>query len=416
MTGPFELTLSRDVPAAATNRDQCVAFAAAERAERDNLFSDAVTRYLNHRRTYPSSTLAPFVHQYLKRTYSTWAGMLRRAGEHTKGIEVYRALLTETGVEPDAERVREDLAQTHLELAAEARDQLPTAEPEARVTRARTAVDALLVVRRELGDTTAAQTVPQAVVDTYTAANSLFTEQRFCDALPVLDYFVTVPDADTAGVVGAANADRAVAMLECGLAAYRGGDFRTAIDRLTAMATAYPEHPGTAQARSAVIAANVALFKEGTPPVLPAPLGDNAPGSISVTFYNNAPREALVRITGPTHTSSSCRRARTVPPTTTGARRSRASRRRSCGWVRASTTGWCPRRSRPRPPRSPAPAPTSRAPATPTACSSARRSDEQPFRRGGISRQRRGGGRGSRLDGGGVRRCDRRAVPQSAVG
>lgn len=300
VTGPYELTLSRDVPAAAQNRAQCEAFTSASRAEAKGDYADAVGRYRDYRRVYPATLLIPFAHENLERTYASWARSLRAARDYPGAIHVYRDLLAESGSEPGATQVRGDLAATYFEQADAAGSSLPSASDGARVGQARAAVDTLLVIQREFGDTPTAARVPQALSDTYTAAVTPFTQQRFCDALPVLDYFVTLPDAETAGVVGAANANRAQAMLECGLAKYRTGDYARAIDQLDKLATTYPDDPGTAQARSAIIAAEVARQKDGPAPGLPAPLGDNSPGDIAVTFYNDNPLEVHVLITEPT--------------------------------------------------------------------------------------------------------------------
>lgn len=301
VTGPYELTLSRDVPAAAEQRAQCVAFEAASRAEAGGAYADAVSRYQDYRRTYPATALAPFVHENLQRSYASWAGSLHSARDFPAAIRVYRDLLAESGSGPGAAEVRGELAATYFEQAEAARASLPASSSTQRVELARTAVDALLAIQRELGDTAPAATVPQALTGIYTAANSPFAEQKFCDALGVLDYFVTLSGPETAGVVGTANLDRAKALLECGLANYRAADYTGAITELDKLANAYPDSPLAAQARSVVIAARVAVEKAGgSPPVLPAPLGGNSPGSIVLTFYNDSPLEARVLIAGPT--------------------------------------------------------------------------------------------------------------------
>lgn len=219
VTGAYELTLSRDVPAARAATEQCAAFAAASDAQERGAYTDAARRYHAYRNAYPATVLVPYVHDNLKRTYTDWAGSLRAARDYPGAIQVYRDLLAESGTEPGTTQVRSDLAATYFEQAAELRATLPTTPGPLRVEQARSAVETLLAIQRAFGDTATAPKVPQAIVDTFTAANSLFTEQRFCDAVPVLDYFVTLPDAETAGVVGTANADRAQAMLECGLEA-----------------------------------------------------------------------------------------------------------------------------------------------------------------------------------------------------
>lgn len=301
VAGPYELTLSRNVAAAEQNRAQCVAFEAASQAEASGGYPDAVRRYQDHRRIYPASALAPFVHENLKRSYAAWAGSLRGSRDYPAAIGVYRELLVESGSEPGAAQVRGALAATYFEQVEAARAALPASSPDQRVELARTAVDALLVVQRDLADTALAATVPQALTATYVAAITPLAEQKFCDARPVLDYLVTLPVAETAGVVGTANSDRARAMLECGLGHYRAADYSGAIAELDKLTAAYPDDPRAAQARSAIIAARVAIEKDGGPaPVLPAPLGGNSPGTIELRLYNDNPLEARVLLAGAT--------------------------------------------------------------------------------------------------------------------
>jgi hypothetical protein len=140
--------------------------------------------------------------------------------------------------------------------------------------------------------------VPAALTATYAAATEAVREQRFCDALPVLAYFAGLP-VDTGDVVATANGDRARALLECGLGHFRAGRPNDAVDPLSELAEAYPNDPGTAQARSAVIAARVAAETGRTVP-LPAPLGDDSPGSVQVVYFNDSPYEVTVRVAGPT--------------------------------------------------------------------------------------------------------------------
>lgn len=305
VTGPFELTLAREVGEAATRREECVVFVTAGIARTESRFDEAARGYRELRRLRPDTVLVPMVAQNLAGTLSEWAQALRRSGRPADAVAVYAQLLAEISAGPGLQAAREELAATHLEVAAQARDRMPPAAGAARVGLARTAVDALLVVVADLDDTPSAQAVPQALRDTYAAANGLFADGRFCEALPVLDWFVALPAAGSSEVAGLANTDRPVAQLECGLARYREGDFAGAIDVLQVTAGEYPDHQGTPQARSTVIAAKVAealLSRDAAAavPPIPEPLGDLSPGSISVTIHNSAPREALIRIAGVT--------------------------------------------------------------------------------------------------------------------
>lgn len=298
VTGPYELTLSPDVAAAEGSRAQCAAFLAASQAEERGAYTDAVARYQEFTRAFPGTVLVDFVRANLERTYNAWALMLRRSGDYPAAIKVYRELLGQFG----SAQVRNDLAATYGEQAVRLRTSASTGAGATRAAQARDAVAALLVIWTEFRDTPSGPAVPQAIVDTFNAANGLFVESQFCEALPVLDYFAgaVLGDADTTGLVGTANAQRAATMLECGLARYRESAHSEATTQLEALIAAYPNGPQVAQARSAIIAATVSEANGGEPLPLPAPLGDNAPGSIPVTFYNDSPVEQHVYVVGPT--------------------------------------------------------------------------------------------------------------------
>jgi tetratricopeptide (TPR) repeat protein len=295
LTGPYELTLSRDVPAAAVRRAECTDFLGAEQSERAGALAAAVTAYQAFRRDHPGSLLEPFVHEGTRRALLAWAVALRGAGDLDGAIARYGELLRELGGGQGAVQVREDLAATHVERASAARASMAGAAGGARVDAMRAAMDDLLLVGRELGDTQTAAGVPQAVLDTFAEANSAVAEGRFCDALPVLDYAITLPDA--AGVAVVANGDRARSLSECGLANFAAGDYTGATDRFQALMTDYPNDPGVPQARSALITAEVGRTASAPLP-LPAPI--DAPASEPVLVYNATSSNVRVLVTGPT--------------------------------------------------------------------------------------------------------------------
>jgi tetratricopeptide (TPR) repeat protein len=295
VTGPYELTLSRDVPAAAVRRAECTKFLAAEQFERSGAHAEAVAGYQTFRSDHAGSLLEPFAQEGTRRALLAWAVELRGAGDLDGAIARYRELLRELEGDPGAAQVREDLAATHVERASAARDTMVAAAGHARVEAMRDAMDDLLLVGRELADTPTAAGVPQAVLDTFTEANSAFAEGRFCDALPVLDYAVTLPDA--AGLAPVANGDRARSLSECGLANFNAGDYTGATDRFESLVADYPNDPGVPQARSAIITAEVGRAA-GTPLPLPAPI--DSPGSEPVLVYNAAATEVRVLVAGPT--------------------------------------------------------------------------------------------------------------------
>ena len=295
VTGPFELTLSRDVPAADARRAECTEYLAAESAERAGAHADAVAGYRDFRREHPGSPLEPFAREGSIRALLAWAGALRGSGDLDGVIDRYRDLLGELGADPRTQQAREDLAATYVDRAAAARETMAGAAGQARVDALRAAMQDLLLIGRELPDTPSAAGAAQAVLDTFTEANSAVAAGRFCDALPVLDYAVTLPES--AGVAAVAHADRARSLSGCGLASYDAGDLTRASDRFATLVAEYPDDPGVPQARSALIAAEVGR-SASVPLPLPAPLG--APGSEPVVVYNAAATEVRVLVTGPT--------------------------------------------------------------------------------------------------------------------
>lgn len=295
LTGPYELTLSRDVPAAAQRRAECAAFLGAQQSEQAGALAEAVAAYQGFRRDHVGSLLDPFAREGTRRVLLAWAVALRGAGDLDGAITRYRELLQELGSEPGTAQVREDLAATHVERASAARATMAGAAGDARADAMRAAMDDLLLVGRELADTSTATGVPQAVLDTFAQANSPFTEGRFCDALPVLDYAITLPDA--AGVAAVANGNRARSLSECALANFSAGDYSGATGHFETLLTDYPNDPAAPQARSALITAEVGRAA-GVPLPLPAPI--DAPASEPVLVYNAAGTEVRVLVAGPT--------------------------------------------------------------------------------------------------------------------
>ena len=283
---------------AAALRAECTAFLDARQAQEQRRYADAVAAYREFWTEHPMSVLQPFVTDDLRRTYGSWASTLRQERQFDQAIDVYRDLLAEVGQGPDAVPVRADLAATYLERSAATRVQVAAASGAPLVDLATSAVADLLLVAREFADTPAAASVPQALCETYAAATGALREQRFCDALPVLTYFAGL-SAGAGDIVATANADRARALLECGLGHFRAGRENEAVEPLSELAEAYPNDPGTPQARAAVIAARVSEQTGLTVP-LPAPLGDDSPGAIPVTYYNYSPYDITVRVAGAT--------------------------------------------------------------------------------------------------------------------
>lgn len=297
MTGAYELTLSSKVSAAAENQRQCAAFVEATRSQSRDDFGGAVRQYHDFEKAYPGTVLQPFVTENLKRSYADWGRQMRERRAFDKAIEVYRQFIDEFG---DNKEVRNELAVTYFEQAAAFRLKFMEYGPSQPVEPVKGAMDSYLFINREFADTEPAAKVAKEITDTFNAANRLFVEQKWCPAIPVLDYFASLSEKDLPELVGTAHGNRARAMYECGIASYASGQFGEAISQLERLARTYPDFPGRAQGLSVIIAAKVAAQREAPFPPIPAPLGGNTPGSNPVTFYNDSSTEVRVLISGST--------------------------------------------------------------------------------------------------------------------
>ncbi len=248
VTGPFELTLRSDVLDAADRRAECVAYDAALAAQKRGDHEQAITLYHDFDKIHPGSVLGSFVHTNLADTYfasaTDWA-------------------------EP---------------LTAQA---------------ARASVDTLLMLRREYADTAVVKKVPEAIATAFASATKPYADGKFCDALPVLDYFSGLDVSSAGEVVPTAVANRGRALYECGMSQLRGNAAAEAATTLQQFVTGYPKDGAIPQARAALITAKVATAAGVQLPV-PPPLGDNNPGSISVTFYNDSSEPLTILVAGPT--------------------------------------------------------------------------------------------------------------------
>ena len=253
MTGRYRLTLADDVPRAAARRAECAAYTAASMAQDTGAVTAAEDALRGFRRDHPGSVLLRYVDERLVTI------ALRR-------VEAAIALVgTQTG--------------------------------EARAATVRAAVETLLSVRRELADAPSTAKVPRAMQTLWTAAERPLSRQQFCEVLPTLDYGVTLPEAEAGAIVATARAHRPQALLGCGLAEFRAGRFSQAADHARALLDDHPGAQGAAQARSVLVATDVAQATTDPIPV-PAPFG--TPGDRTVTFYNVTSTGLRLEITGST--------------------------------------------------------------------------------------------------------------------
>jgi tetratricopeptide (TPR) repeat protein len=300
VTGLFELTLSGNVAAAATQRAYCQAYLLAIAEHEGGRFDSAIARYHEYLTSTPANSLDSFAHANLQRAYLEWGQSARADNDYQTAKTAYRNLLNEYGEGEVAERARAELAQTYFDEAAAFRAKLDPAGGGSAVDPVRGAMQNYLQIQREFPQTKWAAEAPKAILETFNEAVRPFTAGKFCESLPILDYLTGMPPAESAGVVGSAHENRAKAVFECGVLRYGAGQFSEAGGLFEKLTVEYPNHALAAMAGSALIAATIAA--EGPPaiPKLPPPLGGDTPGSISVTFYNDSPQETEILISGPT--------------------------------------------------------------------------------------------------------------------
>ncbi|TQM79922.1 hypothetical protein FHX81_2236 [Saccharothrix saharensis] len=280
VTGPYELTLSSDVAAAGRGLVECADFThAADSADE----AAAVQRYGRFRVDHPDSPLGPFVRAELVETYTTWARRLRDEGRPADAIKVYRDLLAED------ESFAPEVADAYLRLAKKI-----TAEPP---VSAGAGATALTTIADEFGDTPAAKEVPAAFDALYAAATAPLAAGQPCQAVDVLAFFADLKDDVAAKVAGQAKSQYPRAMLDCGLNELRDGQATVATGFLERFIRTFPEHGDLPQARSALIAAEVAVGTGARVPV-PAPLGTGGP--LTITFYNTVNSPIDMKLAGST--------------------------------------------------------------------------------------------------------------------
>jgi hypothetical protein len=252
VTGRYRLTLAEDVPDAAVRRAECAAYTAASMAQDTGAVAVAEDALRDFRRDHPGSVLLPHVDERL----ATIA--LRRVDTVITALD----------------------AQAGEDRAATVRDAVQT-----------------LSVRRELADAPSAARVPQALHTLWAAAERPLDQQQFCSVLPTLDYAVTLPAAEAGSIVATARRHRPQAQLGCGLAEFRAGRFPQAVRHVQHLLADHPGNAGAAQARSLLIAANVA---QATPDPIPVPAPLGTVGDRAVTFYNVTSTPLRLQITGAT--------------------------------------------------------------------------------------------------------------------
>lgn len=281
VTGPYELTLTDTVAAAAAAHEVCRRYAAAAMFAQLNAPAEAVRR-LQELAT-PFDPLLPAIRAKLTDTYVRWAHRNRREHRYIPAIDVYRRLLSDPLALPNVGQVRVELADTYLAEAATFTD---TAK----------VLDNLTLVADKFADTPAAHRLPAEVAKAFApVAASVAT--RPCPAVPTLDKFTALPPELLTGI--ALHPTRAQATMRCGISEFSAGSYASAITMFESFLASYPKDPAAPQALSALIAARVSAESAFSLP-LPPPYSGNTPGTINVTFYNDRNQPTHVLLAGAT--------------------------------------------------------------------------------------------------------------------
>ncbi len=300
VTGPFELTLRDDLAAADTNREECEEFLRAAAHQDRGDFANAIVRYRDFAMDHPDSALMGFLDDRLRTSLLEYARQLRDAEEYTQATVAYRDLL-KSGPDTELAAVaRTELAENYLREATAYRAKLDPKGGSAALGPLRVVMDAYLAVQTEFADTPSAASVPAALVETFSEASRPFTDGRFCEALPVLDYFAKLPAAGTVGVIDTVHAHRAQANYECGVVKYGAKEFGEAVEHFELVTTDYAGHAAAPAALAGLIVARISRASPETIPTMPPPVGGDSPGPNRFTFYNDSPFEMEVLVAGPT--------------------------------------------------------------------------------------------------------------------
>jgi tetratricopeptide (TPR) repeat protein len=299
VTGPFELTLSGNGASAEQNREYCSQFLVAVTQQDRGEFASAIATYREFLFHTPTTSLDQPAHDRIQRAHLEWAQSARTSGDYPTAVRTYRDLLRAYGKSWSTDQARSELAQTLLDQSRLLRSRFDQAGSVA-VIDVREAMQNYQLIQKDFGDTEAAASVPKAIVDTFNEAVRPFVGGKYCEAVPALEYLVSMPANESAGVVPTAQQHHAKAAFECGLLRYGSGAFDEARRHFETVTTKYPAHASASAAGSASIAATIAVQKPGTVLALPPPLSGNTPGTIRLTFFNDSSVATEVLLLGPT--------------------------------------------------------------------------------------------------------------------
>jgi len=223
------------------------------------------------------------------------AGEARDWPTATDGYENYLARYPDSLLSPAA---YEAGAAAHLEEAGEL-----LAQPEGGADRDQyfLAVDEYVTVLEEYPDAEAAGQVPQALTAAVDRGAQLAAQQRWCDAVSVLDVFAEASQPPLADAAGRARAALPQSLYECGLQRFAEGDSQTAVTYLRRLGDSYPDDPLTAQARPTLIRAEVAAITAGAAGEVPplTAVGRAPAGTVAVEVINDSPDELELLFAGP---------------------------------------------------------------------------------------------------------------------
>lgn len=300
VTGPFELTLSRDVATAEQNREHCALFLAVAAQHDRGQLDEAIVGYQRFLDATPRNPLDGHAHERLQRAYLALGQSANADGAFGKAIGAYTNLLDRYPDSWSTGQARIDLARVYVDEAAQYRSHADPAGGDTAVDDIGKALKNYLLLQRDFADIVPAADLTKAITDTFNEGFRPVASGRFCEALPTLDHLAGRPVDESAGMVAITHEHRAKSYFECGAVHYRAGSYAAAIEQFDTVSAEYSNHVFANAARSAHIAATIAMESPPSVPVLPEPLGNDTPGTIRVAFFNDSSWPTEVLVSGPT--------------------------------------------------------------------------------------------------------------------
>jgi hypothetical protein len=284
MTTVYELTLSGLVRLADRGKAECSDLLAARGAGAAGDYQGAISRLSGAMGGY-QSVLLPAAREQLASTYRAWAGALTASGDYPGALGKLK-VLSDRFYRTDAwSRVRTDMAATYLAWAASLEQKEDWAG----------SLERYGAVLWRFSGTPQAATAGDDVDRLIQRARTIVSGRHACTGLAMVDAFGEVRLR-----FGEVEPLRPTALLRCGEARLRWGQYPAALTSLEDLLHDYPYHRLAGRARSLSIGARVGVL-------LTSPHGGLGPPSVSpansfravLVVWNSSSRGLDVLVSGP---------------------------------------------------------------------------------------------------------------------